>query len=153
MHNKYLLIWSEAGPVALMAFLLLVGTTILLGWRARRAQDPLIAAVGTASRGRRRPCRAHELRHLRGGTTTGMLWVAAGVALSPVLAVAGAPARTRTGVGGVAGGAAAGGGLGLGCSPRRRPRPVAVSAPSEPRVRVAMLAFDFAGSASRSPTR
>jgi hypothetical protein len=100
VHNKYLLIWSEAGPVALAAFLLFLGSTFLRAWRARRAEDPLIAAVGA---GLAAAVAGHAV-HMNfdifaGGATTDMLWVAAGVAASPVLVVAAdavrAPERAR----------------------------------------------------------
>ncbi len=96
VHNKYLLIWSEAGPIALLAFLLLVGIPIVRGWRARRAPDPLLAGVGA---GLAAAVAGHAV-HMNfdifaGATTTGMLWVAAAIAMSPVFAVAGAPAKAR----------------------------------------------------------
>ena len=84
VHHKYLLIWAEAGPLALVAFLALVGGAIVRGWRARRADDPLVAGVALGL------CAAvagHAV-HMNfdlfaGGTTTQMLWLAAGLLAAP----------------------------------------------------------------------
>ncbi|HWH94440.1 MAG TPA: O-antigen ligase family protein, partial [Baekduia sp.] len=84
VHNKYLLIGSEAGIGALTAFLAFVAATFLRAWRARRASDPLTAAVGA---GLAAAVAGHAV-HMNfdifaGGATTDMLWVAAAVAASP----------------------------------------------------------------------
>jgi hypothetical protein len=63
----------------------LVGGAIVRGWRARRANDPLLAGVGLGL------CAAvvgHAV-HMNfdlfaGGTTTQMLWLAAGLLAAPV---------------------------------------------------------------------
>lgn len=96
VHNKYLLIWSEAGPAALAAFVLFVAATFVRAWRARTATDPLVAAVGA---GLAAAVAGHAV-HMNfdifaGGTTTDMLWVAAGVAASPAVALAARPVRAR----------------------------------------------------------
>ena len=51
VHNRYLLIWTEAGLGALVAFVLFLVTTVRNGWRARHHPDPLIsgAAIGLAA--------------------------------------------------------------------------------------------------------
>jgi putative inorganic carbon (HCO3(-)) transporter len=48
VHNQYLLIWAEAGVVALLAFLAFLATTIRRAWEAARTCDPQLAplAVG-----------------------------------------------------------------------------------------------------------
>jgi putative inorganic carbon (HCO3(-)) transporter len=85
VHHKYLLIWAEAGPAALLAFLALVGGAIVRGWRARRADDPLVAGVGL---GLSAAVAGHAV-HMNfdlfaGGATTHMLWLAAGLLAAPV---------------------------------------------------------------------
>jgi O-antigen ligase len=45
VHNKYLLVWTEAGIAALVIFVLFLLTTIRAGWRARRQPDPLLSAT------------------------------------------------------------------------------------------------------------
>jgi putative inorganic carbon (hco3(-)) transporter len=40
VHNKYLLIWAETGPGALIAFLWFIGATLRRGWNAWRAGSP-----------------------------------------------------------------------------------------------------------------
>jgi putative inorganic carbon (HCO3(-)) transporter len=45
VHNKYLVVWSEAGVGALIAFLLFVGSAIRRGWRGRTDADPLLSAI------------------------------------------------------------------------------------------------------------
>jgi putative inorganic carbon (HCO3(-)) transporter len=48
VHNQYLLIWAEAGVVALLAFLVFLATTIRRAWEAAQTRDPQLAplAVG-----------------------------------------------------------------------------------------------------------
>jgi O-antigen ligase len=89
VHNKYLLIWSEAGPGALIAFLLFVGTTIVRGWRLRDAPDPLVAAAGVGIAAAVAGHAVHMNFDLfAGGTTTAMLWVAAAIVTSPAFSIA-----------------------------------------------------------------
>jgi putative inorganic carbon (HCO3(-)) transporter len=45
VHNKLLLVWSEAGPLALLAFLWFLIAALRYGLRASRAGDPLIAPL------------------------------------------------------------------------------------------------------------
>jgi putative inorganic carbon (HCO3(-)) transporter len=45
VHNKYLLVWSEAGIGALVAFLLFIATTIRRGWRGRHQPERLRAGL------------------------------------------------------------------------------------------------------------
>jgi hypothetical protein len=45
VHNKYLLIWSETGPGALLAFVWLLVTTMRRGIRCWRLQDPLFSPI------------------------------------------------------------------------------------------------------------
>lgn len=45
VHNKYLLVWSEAGIGALIAFLLLIGGAIRRGFRGRHQDRPLLAGL------------------------------------------------------------------------------------------------------------
>lgn len=45
VHNKYLLMWAEAGLAALGALIALLWTSIARGWRARGHPDPLLGAV------------------------------------------------------------------------------------------------------------
>jgi O-antigen ligase len=89
VHNKYLLIWSEAGVLALAAFVLFLAMTLVRAWRLRTAADPLVAAVGV---GLAAAVAGHAV-HLNfdvfaGTTTTDMLFVAAGLIASPALALA-----------------------------------------------------------------
>ena len=64
VHNRYLLIWTEAGIGALVAFVLFLATTVRNGWRARR--NPTRCCPGRDRHGRRRVRHGgpHELRHL-----------------------------------------------------------------------------------------
>jgi putative inorganic carbon (HCO3(-)) transporter len=39
VHNQYLLIWSEAGPAALVAFLTFLAVSIYRGWKASLILD------------------------------------------------------------------------------------------------------------------
>lgn len=52
VHNKYLLVWSETGPLALLAFLSFLLITLWRGWQCWRHQDnflsPLALAFATA---------------------------------------------------------------------------------------------------------
>jgi O-antigen ligase len=45
IHDKYLLIWAEAGIGALLAFLWFLGVTLRRGWRTARSSDPLLASL------------------------------------------------------------------------------------------------------------
>jgi O-antigen ligase len=46
VHNRYLLIWAESGPGALLAFLGFFAATLRRGWRCWRAGDRLISPIG-----------------------------------------------------------------------------------------------------------
>jgi O-antigen ligase len=89
VHHKYLLIWAEAGLAALLTFLAFLWTTIVRGWRLRRASDPLVGAVGL---GLAAAVAGHAVQMnfeiFAGGTTIAMLWVAAAIVASPVLEAA-----------------------------------------------------------------
>jgi len=45
VHNKYLLVWAEAGIGALVAFLWFLGSTLRRGWALWRRGDPLISPI------------------------------------------------------------------------------------------------------------
>src|SRR5439155_18314025 len=45
VHNKYLLVWSEAGIGALLAFLWFLGSTLRRGWSLWRRDDPLLSPL------------------------------------------------------------------------------------------------------------
>ena len=45
IHNKYLLVWSEAGIAALVAFLWFLAATLRQGWRSARANDDLLSPL------------------------------------------------------------------------------------------------------------
>jgi putative inorganic carbon (HCO3(-)) transporter len=45
VHNKYLLVWAEAGIGALVAFLWFLGSTLRRGWSLWRTGDPLVAPI------------------------------------------------------------------------------------------------------------
>jgi O-antigen ligase len=86
VHNRYLLVWSQAGTAALIAFLLFVAATIRRGWRARKLDDPLLAAIGL---GLGAAVAGHAV-HMNfdifdGGTAEAMLWLSAGLLASPIL--------------------------------------------------------------------
>jgi len=51
VHNKYLLVWAEAGLGALLAFLAFLVVTLRRGWRCWQARDPLLSplALGLAA--------------------------------------------------------------------------------------------------------
>jgi len=51
VHNQYLLVWAESGPIALIAFLAFLGTALRGGWKAYRIDDPVISplAVGMSA--------------------------------------------------------------------------------------------------------
>jgi len=87
VHNKYLLIWSEAGFAALLAYLVLLGTGILRGWRARLAPDPLLAGVGLGLAAAIAGHAVHSnFEIFAGGTTTEMLWLGLALLATPVFA-------------------------------------------------------------------
>jgi putative inorganic carbon (HCO3(-)) transporter len=44
-HNKYLLVWAEAGPMALVTYLWVLGATIYRGWRVWQQNDPLLSPL------------------------------------------------------------------------------------------------------------
>jgi O-antigen ligase len=46
VHNKYLLVWAEAGTGALAAFLWFLFSTLRRGWSVWRSQDPLFSLFG-----------------------------------------------------------------------------------------------------------
>jgi O-antigen ligase len=48
VHNKYLLIWSQAGPAALLAYLWFLAATIAVGLRQARSRDPVLAVLAVA---------------------------------------------------------------------------------------------------------
>jgi putative inorganic carbon (hco3(-)) transporter len=86
VHNRFLLVWSQAGTGALLAFLLFVAVTIRRGWRARTLDDPLLAGVGL---GLGAAVAGHAV-HMNfdifdGGTAEAMLWLSAGLLASPIL--------------------------------------------------------------------
>jgi putative inorganic carbon (hco3(-)) transporter len=86
VHHKYLLIWAEGGALALAAFLVFVGAAMVRGWRARRADDPLVAGVGLGLCAAVAGHAVHmNFEIFSGGTTTMMLWLAAGLLAAPVL--------------------------------------------------------------------
>ena len=65
VHNRYLLIWTEAGIGALVAFVLFLVTTVRNGWRARHPSGPTgLWRCDRSGRSRGGHGRAHELRHL-----------------------------------------------------------------------------------------
>ena len=85
VHHKYLLIWAEAGPAALLAFLALVAGAVVRGWRARRVDDPLVAGVGLGLSAAVAGHAVHmNFELFAGGTATQMLWLAAGLLAAPV---------------------------------------------------------------------
>lgn len=95
VHNKYLLMWAEAGLAGLAALIALLWTSIVRGWRARGHPDPLLGAVawglGAAILG-------HGV-HMNFDTfqsrlMTQTLWLAAALLAAPALA-----ARRRGGTG------------------------------------------------------
>lgn len=45
IHNKYLLIWSEKGPLALVTFLLFLLVTLIRGWRVWWFKDPTLSPL------------------------------------------------------------------------------------------------------------
>src|SRR5947209_1496515 len=51
VHNKYLLVWAEAGIGALLAFVWFLVATLRRGWRTGRARDPTLSplAVGLSA--------------------------------------------------------------------------------------------------------
>jgi O-antigen ligase len=80
VHHKYLLIWSEGGIGALAAFLVFLATAIVRGWRARHSADPLVAGVGLGLAAAVIGHAVHmNFELFAGGTTTQMLWLAAGL--------------------------------------------------------------------------
>jgi O-antigen ligase len=87
VHHKYLLIWSEGGIGALIAFLVFLGTAIVGAWRLRHATDPLKAGIGLGLAAALIGHAIHmNFELFAGGTTTQMLWLAAGLLASPSLA-------------------------------------------------------------------
>jgi O-antigen ligase len=48
VHNKYLLVWAEAGLGALLAFLWFLGSTIRRGVACARRHDPFVSSLGIA---------------------------------------------------------------------------------------------------------
>jgi putative inorganic carbon (HCO3(-)) transporter len=45
VHDKYLLVWSEAGIFALIAFVTFLAVTLRRGWRAARSRDPFLSYI------------------------------------------------------------------------------------------------------------
>ncbi|TMJ93624.1 MAG: O-antigen ligase family protein [Actinobacteria bacterium] len=45
VHNQYMLVWSEAGIAALVAFLVFLGVILRRGWLASSARDPFLAPL------------------------------------------------------------------------------------------------------------
>lgn len=45
VHDRYLLVWAEAGVFALLAYLTFLGVTLRRGWRALRRRDPLLSPI------------------------------------------------------------------------------------------------------------
>jgi O-antigen ligase len=87
VHHKYLLIWSEGGIGALIAFLVFLAAAIVRGWRLRHAADPLKAGIGLGLAAAVIGHAVHmNFELFAGGTTTQMLWLAAGLLASPSLA-------------------------------------------------------------------
>jgi O-antigen ligase len=87
VHDKYLLIWSEAGPGALLAFLVFVGVTIARGWRARDDPDPLVAAVGLGLAAAVAGNAVHmNFEIFAAGAPIQMLWLAGGLVAAPAFA-------------------------------------------------------------------
>ena len=89
VHNRYLLIWTEAGIGALVAFVLFLVTTVRNGWRARHDPDPLVsgAAIGLAA------AVAGMAVHMNfdiflARPPNQALWIAGGVLAAPVMKVA-----------------------------------------------------------------
>ena len=89
VHNRYLLIWTEAGIGALVAFVLFLVTTVRNGWRARHHPDPLVsgAAIGLAA------AVAGMAVHMNfdiflARPPNQALWIAGGVLAAPVMKVA-----------------------------------------------------------------
>jgi O-antigen ligase len=86
VHNRYLVVWSESGTGALLAFLLFVAIAIRQGWRARRLEDPVLAAIGLAFGAALAGHAVHmNFEIFTGGTAVTILWLAAGLLASPVL--------------------------------------------------------------------
>ena len=48
IHDKYLLVWAEAGIGALIAFLCFLGLTLHRGWRCARSRDRTLAPLAVA---------------------------------------------------------------------------------------------------------
>jgi putative inorganic carbon (hco3(-)) transporter len=89
VHHKYLLIWSEAGAGALVAFLLFIGATIGRAWRIRNAVDPLMGALGLGIAAAVVGHAVHmNFDIFAGGTPVALLWVAAAIVASPAMSAA-----------------------------------------------------------------
>lgn len=48
VHNKYLLVWSETGPLALLAFVAFLLITVWRGWQCWQRQDDFLAPLALA---------------------------------------------------------------------------------------------------------
>ena len=48
VHNKYLLVWAETGPVGLFCFLLCLATIFRRGWQTWRVQDLVVSPLALA---------------------------------------------------------------------------------------------------------
>lgn len=48
VHNKYLLVWSETGPLALLAFISFLLLTLWRGWQCWQHQDDFLAPLALA---------------------------------------------------------------------------------------------------------
>ncbi len=51
VHNTYLLIWSETGILALLAFLAFLGASIRIAWRCSRSADRFVSPIALAIMG------------------------------------------------------------------------------------------------------
>jgi putative inorganic carbon (HCO3(-)) transporter len=97
VHNKYLVVWSEAGIAALIAFLAFVGSAIRRGWRGRTDADPLLSAVSLGLAAGVAGLAVHmNFDIFKGRPMTQALWLIAALLASAAFAPANAPGRFLT---------------------------------------------------------
>jgi hypothetical protein len=48
VHNRYLLIWAETGPIALAAYVWFFVATLMMGWRSWKRADPVLSPLALA---------------------------------------------------------------------------------------------------------
>ena len=79
VHNKYLLVWAEAGIGALLAFLWFLAVAIRRGWHCWRSADPLLSPLALGLTAGSVGYAVHMTVDMFNGRQPELLWLAAGL--------------------------------------------------------------------------